>query len=64
MQSPVRFYITQSEDQPVVRTIPVPVRLAEVIETAPQVVASAPVKRVREARVKKLVRSVKREPSA
>lgn len=26
MRTPVRFYITQSDDQPVVRTIPVAVR--------------------------------------
>ena len=28
MQTPVRFYITQGDDQPVVRSIPVPQRAA------------------------------------
>lgn len=29
MQTPVRFYITQNEDRPVVRTIPISPRAAE-----------------------------------
>ena len=29
MQTPVRFYITEGDDRPVVRTIPVPVRATE-----------------------------------
>jgi hypothetical protein len=33
MQNPVRFYITQNEDQPVVRTIPVVPRAVDDVPT-------------------------------
>jgi hypothetical protein len=42
MQTPVRFYITQSDDQPVVHTVPVAIRHpVPVIESAPRVSAES-----------------------
>ncbi len=59
MQTQVRFYITQNEDRPVVRTIPVAPRI---VERAPQVVSEeivAPIvaDHVHHGRVANLVRS-------
>ena len=35
MQTPIRYYITKADDQPVVRSIPVAVRGAEATEQRP-----------------------------
>lgn len=64
-QNPVRFYITQSDDQPIVRTIPV---TTHPLPQAPKPVepANAPMTRpATKNRVARLVRSaVKRADSA
>lgn len=62
-QTPVRYYITQDDDQPIVRTIPVtthPIPLAPKVGKPVEAKASKPAK----SRVAKLVRSaVKRSDS-
>jgi hypothetical protein len=66
MQTPVRFYISQNEDRPVVRTIPVAAQAVErdqramVEETAAPVVAE----HVQHGRVANLVRSAVRRQNA
>jgi hypothetical protein len=65
MQTPVRFYITESDDRPVVRTIPVAVRVTEprsVVSTTPM--AANDHRDQPRVRVARLVRSaVKRNPA-
>lgn len=62
MQTPIRYYITKADDQPVVRTVPVTVRPIEYAEPRANGVA-APASEPREARaqeangVRRLVRS-------
>jgi hypothetical protein len=65
MQTPVRFYITQNEDQPVVRTIPVNPQVVEP-EARPVREKDAPAvtERVPSNRVASLVRSAVRRSSA
>ena len=65
MQKPVRYYITQSDDQAVVRTIPVTVQPTEIAPTLPptpeaQAVTAQPGHTHGQARVGRLVRAAVR----
>jgi hypothetical protein len=60
---PVRFYITQDDDQPIVRTIPVATHpVPRVTATADQVPVAALTRRAPR-KVAKLMRLAKRRPS-
>ncbi len=67
MQTPVRYYILQDEDQPVVRTVPVAKPVIEPAATAAAKAADAPVPASQDAlpgrgsaRIKRLVRAAAR----
>jgi hypothetical protein len=65
MQMSIRFYITQSDDQPVVRTVPVTVRpVAQANETAAPTTQAEPAAVDGRARVARLMRAATRRAQA
>jgi hypothetical protein len=65
MQTPVRFYITQNDDQPIVRTIPVTTHPVPKVTQPVQAQTAANAEPVQtQRRVAKLVRSAVRRTGA